>query len=274
MRRHALVRAMLAVSVLASSLSLLGASTLTSVASAQETPPEFQPLLDRAMQHYTAREYEQAIALFEQAYAIRAEPELVYNIARSYERIARHDDALREYERFVALPGTTAELRGRALSSIQALRAEQESRRAAEQARTTTTTTETTATTSGTGAGSTTTAAQSSGGGSGLATVGWVLLGIGGAAILGGAVTGGIALERNGAFDRATARSEQLSLRDQVKSYALATDILLIGGGVIAITGLVLGLVGSSESSSPRAAGDLRIIPGPGQAGLALDVVF
>src|SRR5690606_12016752 len=99
---------------------LVGASP----AYAQEEP-DFDTLVERAVEHYQARRYEAAIELFERAYALRAEPELVYNIARSYERLARSEDAIREYRRFVELPGTTSELRSLAFASIEALREEQ-----------------------------------------------------------------------------------------------------------------------------------------------------
>ncbi|AKF02921.1 tetratricopeptide repeat protein [Sandaracinus amylolyticus] len=227
-------------------------------ASAQEEPPEFQGLVDRGMQHYAAREYEQAIELFQQAFAMRGEPELVYNIARSYERLARRDDAIREYERFVALPGTTAELRTRALGSIAALREEARLEAASRAAATPPPSATASASTA---PPSETRAEPQQGGSSGVGTAGWVLTGIGGAAVVAGVITGVIAFDRNAAFEDATLRSEQIALRDEVRTYALVTDVLLIGGGVIAATGIVLAIVGASESSGSERADATRVIP-------------
>lgn len=248
MRRTIISRA-LALAV-ALGFAVGGALSAPAIAEAQDPAPspEFSELVDRAVQHYGAREYEAAIALFEQAFAIRAEPELVYNIARSYERLARRDDAIREYERFIALPGTTAELRSRALQATAALREEARleaaSRQRAEPAPAPAPSTPPPATTEPPRS------EPSEGGSSALGTAGWVLLGVGGAAVIGGAVTGVLALDRNDAFESATRRSEQVSLRDEVRTYALLTDVLLIGGGVVAATGIIMAIVAASDSGS------------------------
>ncbi|MBX3275439.1 MAG: hypothetical protein KF729_34585 [Sandaracinaceae bacterium] len=92
----------------------------------------------------------------------------------------------------------------------------------------------------------------------------WVILGVGGAALIAGAITGGLAL---GAAS--TLRSEcdamgqclpQVNLqarRDEARAMALVGDFLLFGGGLVAATGLILGLVfglGRSDQSAPRAS--------------------
>lgn len=267
--------------VVALAVALGSALALAPIAAAQEDAAvtDFQQLVDRAMQHYGAREYEPAIALFEQAFAIRPEPELVYNIARSYERLARRDDAIREYERFVSLPGTTAELRSRALQSIAALREEarlEAASRAPAQpepapAPPPPATTEPPRETPRDGGGS-----------SVVGTTGWVLFGLGSAAAVGGIVTGVLALDRNDAFESATRRSEQLSLQDEVRTYALITDILLIGGGVVAATGIVLAIIGASESGSSSGSGErasttepqVTVLASPEVAGVAVSGRF
>ena len=255
--------------VIALALAHLALAPLVHAQEAADAEPAgFDTLVARAMQHYSAREYEPAIELFQQAYEVRAEPELVYNIARSYERLARGEEALREYERFVALPGTTSELRSRAFASIQALREEQRQREAA------------------------TRDAQpppppepvvaepapppaapsrvSSGGGDGIAVGGWILFGVGAAAVAVGAGLGGLAIVRNDAFEQETSFERKLELRDEVRTYALATDFLLIGGGAVALTGLILGIVGATSGGSS----DVGVLVGPGLAGVTLDGRF
>jgi hypothetical protein len=96
----------------------------------------------------------------------------------------------------------------------------------------------------------------SSGGGS-LRTVGFVTLGVGGAALIGGAVAG---LISNGQESdaRALCRSNDCpeSSRDKFDSAgstATIANVLLIGGGVLAATGLGLVLFGGSSDAQPEA---------------------
>lgn len=244
----------LAIAALALLTTLLAISGPVPSAHAQEaTAPDFDTLLDRGVQHYQARQYEQAIEVFRQAFALRPEPEIVYNIARSYERLARPTEAIAEYERFVALPGTTSELRTRAHASIRALRAELAASESAPP--------EPAVTPTPTPAPVTAPVEPPPPppeGGSALGPVGWTMFGVGAVSVGVGVAFGVLTIDRNDAFLRAAPRSEQqIQLRDDVKESALAADILLIGGGVIAATGLVLAIVDATSSSgSERAASD------------------
>ncbi|MEL7369924.1 MAG: hypothetical protein AAFN74_13480 [Myxococcota bacterium] len=95
-------------------------------AQAQET--EFRDLVDDGMKSYKARRYNEAIRSFEAAFALKPEPELVYNVARAYEKSLNSRKALESYERFLRLQGTTADLRAKALASVEALKSEQQAR--------------------------------------------------------------------------------------------------------------------------------------------------
>jgi hypothetical protein len=81
----------------------------------------------------------------------------------------------------------------------------------------------------------------------------WLVTTVGGAALIGGAVTGLITmnkisrLETRCPGDVCPANSGLASERDSIKRYARATDILLIGGGVVATTGIVWLLVSGSR---------------------------
>lgn len=85
---------------------------------------EFDALVTDGLQAYEAGRFEDAAERFLSAYAIRAEPELIYNAARSYEKGLQRRKAAETYERFVGLPGTTAELRAKALDALADLRRE------------------------------------------------------------------------------------------------------------------------------------------------------
>lgn len=76
----------------------------------------------------------------------------------------------------------------------------------------------------------------------------WAILGVGGAAAIAGAVLGGLALSERGALDtscpnRLCPAGFGLAGREAtISSFALASDVLVIGGSVIAVTGLILGV--------------------------------
>jgi tetratricopeptide (TPR) repeat protein len=77
----------------------------------------------------------------------------------------------------------------------------------------------------------------------------WAVLGVGGAMVVAGAITGGVALAQRGQLDSecqmqlCPADFDLAGRRSTIESLAITTDVLLFGGGVLAATGLVLGLV-------------------------------
>jgi hypothetical protein len=84
----------------------------------------------------------------------------------------------------------------------------------------------------------------------------WVLTTLGGAALIGGAVTGLIAmnkvsrLESRCPNDVCPAGTGLAGERESIKRYGRATDLLLIGGGVVMTTGAVWLLFSGSSSSA------------------------
>ncbi len=87
-----------------------------------------------------------------------------------------------------------------------------------------------------------------------LRTAGWVTIGVGGALLIAGGVTGGMALSMNGEIDEdcgdgsclASQRKEDVDKRD---SLALATDIMLGVGAAAAIAGIVMVVVGRDDET-------------------------
>jgi tetratricopeptide (TPR) repeat protein len=71
---------------------------------------------------YQQRDYRRAIERFIQAYAIDPDPNLLFNVARSYERLGEVDAAIEKYEQFLNTPGADASGRARAQESLRALR--------------------------------------------------------------------------------------------------------------------------------------------------------
>lgn len=71
---------------------------------------------------YAARDYRRAIEKFIQAYAIDADPNLLFNIARCYEELGEAEAAIEKYETFLNTPGADTRGRQRARESLATLR--------------------------------------------------------------------------------------------------------------------------------------------------------
>lgn len=100
---------------------------------------------------------------------------------------------------------------------------------------------------------------------------GWVAVGTGAAMLAGGAITGILATVQNGDLDEACPDSRCAPGRqgeiDALSGLALTTDILLIAGGVIAATGIVLMFLPEKDESETAPGGDrpveLVVVPAP-----------
>jgi len=71
---------------------------------------------------YAERNYRAAIEKFVEAYAIDHDPNLLFNIARCYEKLGDLGAAIEKYETFVAAPGADTEGRIKAKESLVELR--------------------------------------------------------------------------------------------------------------------------------------------------------
>ena len=107
-------------------------------------------------------------------------------------------------------------------------------------------------------------------GGSSLRTVGFITAGVGAAAIIGGIVTGVMA---KSASSRATDQCQDKvcptkaeSDFDSASSLATVTNVLFIGGGVLAATGVTLVIVGGKGGSDSKAASAPRLELAPSVA--------
>jgi tetratricopeptide (TPR) repeat protein len=84
--------------------------------------PSFEELARQGSQAFADKDYAAAIEAFEAAYEVRQVPNLLYNIARTYERKGDFDEAVTYYERFVNQPEVDLKARRDALERIKTLR--------------------------------------------------------------------------------------------------------------------------------------------------------
>ena len=226
---------------------------------------------DAGSLHYEEGAYDRALVEFERAWELSRRAELLINMATVRERLSQHREAaanLREYLRLRPEDPNAARLERR-IANLQRLAAEgagtaqgaeeqQEEdrapRAAAPRAR-----------------------AEVTDGGGGISPVGPIVIGVGVAALLAAAITGGVAVSE-GDRVRASCAGDVCpsSLRDDaaaVDALAITTDVLWVTGLVAAATGLVLTFV--LEEGPQRAAasrGSVRLALGPG--GVAVGGTF
>jgi tetratricopeptide (TPR) repeat protein len=102
----------------------------------------------------------------------------------------------------------------------------------------------------------------------------WVITGVGGAMVIVGVITGAVAMSERSAFDTqctlqlCPADFDLATRRSNLESLAITTDVLLIDGGVVVATGVILGLLFGLDRSEPIAPEVSASCTGDGCIGL------
>lgn len=247
-------------------------------ASAPETSSPFKEQVDalnaQAVEKFQAKQYDEAAALFEQAYDLQPEPNYLFNIGRIYEESGNLAKSVEYYERFVKEPGVPLEARERGLERLRVLRAileetapepepepevepepEPEPKpeakpepkpepKPAEKKP------------------------------SKLRIAGYALLGTGGAVLVGGGVLGGLALGRANALEGQHTFEERDDTATRGRGMALGADIMFGVGGALAAAGLVMVLVSLKRKPSATARAAISPWAGPRGTGMTATVRF
>jgi tetratricopeptide (TPR) repeat protein len=229
-----------------------------------EAADDVEDINAAALEAFKNKEYDEAARLFEAAYDRNPEPNYLFNIGRVYEEKGDFESAIEWYDKFIHLPEVELQAREIALERLRVLRAivaeskaeqeaaqeeqpadEPEAKPEEEPKRTPP-----------------------------LRISGYVLLGIGGAALLVGAGFGGAALQRNGDLDQLNTLEPRNDAIEKGKRNAIVADSLFIAGGVIALTGLVLTLVSLKKGKGKSQRASITPALAPGRAGVAASVRF
>ncbi|MGF1510219.1 MAG: hypothetical protein ACFB9M_12035 [Myxococcota bacterium] len=209
---------------------------------AAEGQPTFDQVVEEGLQAYSEGRFEEAAGRFIAAYELSAEPELIFNAARSFEKALKPQEAIEYYERFIGLQGTTAELRNRALSSLRSLRAEVQARQAPS-------------------ASSAPPAASVQAAPPARRSVNRtpeiLLLSVGGASLIAGGVFGGLALSAENDFEEADMTDpDRIGFANDARDRALVADVLLGVGAASTVTGVLLLIFrGRGKSEAKEASG-------------------
>ncbi len=119
---------------------------------------------------------------------------------------------------------------------------------------------------------------ESDDGSSGMITIGWVAVGVGGALLIGGAITGGMALNLDSDLDNDCENEHCLDGRqsdiDKLNTLSLTTDILMGVGAAAAVTGIVLLIVGHKKKGADEEPVALVPAFAPGFAGAVIQGRF
>lgn len=102
----------------------LGALVHAQPTTSQEhaSAPSVTALNEEGAALYDQRDYRRAVERFLRAYAADPDPNLLFNIARCYEKMGDKDAAIEKYEEFVSLPGADTQGKSRAHQSLAALK--------------------------------------------------------------------------------------------------------------------------------------------------------
>ena len=229
---------------------------------AEAATPEGDPeaLSAEAVELFEAKDYDGAVALLEQAYAIDPNPNYLFNIGRVYEEKGDLQRAVEFYQRFVKQSGVDIDSRQAATERLKVLR-EALAQIEADKADETPPPDETTEPTDELtqpepepsppppdDAAERTAKRKKT-----LRITGYSLLGVGGGALIAGAVLGGIASATADDANGDPFVDRTIALRNRARRQAIAADAMFITGGVLAATGLALVLTTLGGKKSAKA---------------------
>ena len=215
---------------------------------------------------YDAGRFQQAAAEFEEAYRLSHRPELLFNAYVAYRDANDLEGAVRSLRAYLEQAQEVADrvnLVARLESMTQAL----EERRAREAAL-------------AEGRARAEEARRSAAAQAGGEAWPWIVMGVGGAMVVAGVITGAVALNEADTLANACPGGEcppNVDLdgrRDTARALGITTDVLLFGGGAFAVAGLVLGLALNGGSSPDTDRPEVSAGCGPSGCGAALRARF
>jgi tetratricopeptide (TPR) repeat protein len=268
----------------------LGSSVALAAAPAGEAPPPETPdgttdtgsteaqkdeasaLSDRAIEKFQAKDYEGAVVLFEQAYAIDPAPNYLFNIGRVYEEAGNLEKAVEFYAKFVKQPGVDLDSRGVALDRLKVLRSileettDKPPENKPEDKPEDKPVTETPPPEPVVDQDALRKRKAMRGAGFGL-------IGVGAAAMIGAGVAGGLAQGDHNKAGEVTDPADGVPLLESSQTKSLAANVLFGVGGAFLLTGIILVAVGFSK---PKPSSRVALAPsfGPRGGGVAFRLRF
>lgn len=228
----------------------------------------FETLVGQATEKFKDKDYAGAVALFERAYAVQPEPAILFNIGRIYEQAQNAEAAIGYYEKFIADESVELKDREKAVQRLQVLRTivEIREKEKARQNPKPETKPDEVKPPPGPPPDPNKQPDKPAQSGRLLRPIGAAMVGVGGALLIGGAISGGLARGQYNAFTSAKTLDDREAAAQRGKSQAATADGLFIAGGVVAAVGIVLLIVPAVRKS--RAAQALQPHVSPTHVGL------
>jgi len=225
------------------------ALTATSAAYADDPKAEKDALalFEQSKVAYREGRFDEAIDLLKKAYAIHAEPVLLYNLARAYEGVGNFEEAIDAYERYLkdateiadrpAIEQRVAGLR-RSVDEKSRLARERDEAKRAQTARA--------------APAPAHEARQPS-------VLPWALAGVGGATAIAGGVLGILALGKHDDADAARSQVDARAAQDRAEGLGLGATVAFVAGGAIAGAGITWGIIDVLGAGSSAKSGQRRL---------------
>ncbi len=216
--------------------------------SSEERARRVEELAAQGARAYRSGDFDEAIASFERAYGIEPVPNLLYNIAKSYERQEKYEKAVEYYQRFIVAPEVDSDARQAALDRIDRLREiadlkQEDIDRAERKARNS----------EADGADVSDEPDTPDELASSNSTALWTMGG-GGALLAGGVVFGLMASSSADDVQSAATFDERKSARDSAKTQALVADGFFVAGAAVSAVGLYLYFSGDDAETNSTAS--------------------
>ncbi len=233
-------------------------------ADSTEVAQKVETLSSQGAQKYRAQDYRGAITAFEQAYELEPVPNLLYNIAKCYEKLEDWDRAISFYERFVVAPDVESDARQHALSQVQTLRQKTQTRQDPDQ--------------TGQADQGNVTPQQpympSPKEAGPDRTLSYIVLGSSAGLLATGGIFGLLASQDETQFQAAASTDTELrrSTRDSGKTKALVADGLFIAGGITAIVGTYLLL--TAKAPDTQATNTAMVTPWVSKSSAGIGMSF
>ncbi len=205
----------------------------------------FKALSAQAEAAFQARQYQSAVDAYLEAYGVLPNSEVLYNVAYIYDyHLNRRSLAEDFYRRVIREPQSSKELIALSIKRLEELEALD---------RTVAPAIEPTPPvmpqpSPGDTGGVNDRLVRDTGPGAGP----WVLVGIGGAAVIGGVAFGLAAQSTNEDFKAIDDLAQKRTFESDGKAQALTSDLLWVGGGLLVVSGLIWYFAASGDEADPK----------------------
>ncbi|MDJ0765943.1 MAG: tetratricopeptide repeat protein [Myxococcota bacterium] len=240
------------------------------------TPEESEMMtsVNEAIQLFKANRYEDAIAKFEQAYLIMPDPNILFNIARCYDLLGNKTAAIDYYTRFIERGDVPEAAKGRARASLKKLVQQPKESEVKPDPPPKQKDEAVEPSSEGSSESVDLTASVEHPRTSRVPE--WLLVSLGGAALVTGGIFSGLALDTHKDFETNGVFEEKEDLEAKGKQQALVGDIFLGVGTASVVTGVLLFIFRGGETASPPESVSMQYKPlvSPKGGGVAATVYF